>query len=83
MICSPSVSVAVPCPILGLVSTWDSHALAPYTVVFFESCCGVMSSAFLKMVFHESLLLKLTVGLLQAVLKDRPPYRWWLGKAFF
>ena len=46
MICSPSVSVAVPRPILDLVCTWDSHALAPYTIVFFESCCGVMSSAF-------------------------------------
>ena len=46
MICSLSVSVAVPGPILGLVCTWDSHALAPYTIAFFESYCGVMSSAY-------------------------------------
>lgn len=56
MICSPFISVAVPRPVLGFALYLDSHALDPYTVAFFESCCGVTSSAFFLGVSGEPAL---------------------------
>lgn len=95
MICSPFISVAVPRPVFGLPLYLDSHALDPYTVAFFESCCGVMSSAFFLRGVRRACFIKLTVGLLQVVLEDVPPallrvpymrnlsWRRWPGKALF